>query len=790
MEEIRYNEEKTTRFIQDFDQRLSVLSDPFEKARLTARSLGAQPLKDKRGVRFGFWQPSWQEIPLKNIFLELWIPLEDLNFALPLQRGKFRRLSLPLQRRGALLWSIVEGLPLGTETQSGAFYCLRAEEGGGASREAHDPLASSVPFGAFAPAEVYDMESLLAERKDKDHFTKHLNTRPDPDGSPRIQPPANILQIHPGTATAEKTLAGLTRLFQETAEKLTQGEALTPREENLLSYEAIQLMPIEPVIEYEEEMPFWNEFSGPGDAEEKEIRLKKPDITNWGYDVVISGSAAVNPALLSSGRPGEFLELIETLHTFPTGPIRLILDIVYGHTDNQALGLLDPAFLAGPNMYGQNLDYTNPMVRAILLEMQKRKSSFGVDGLRVDGAQDFKYWDETQRRMVHDDEYLGLMNNLILEAAGRAYRPYMIFEDGRPWPQDDWELSSSYREVNRQHPNVHQWSPLTFAHNTPFLYTFWVTRWWRLRETAGGGSCWITGCANHDTLRRGAQVPTDSRINTRLGQTLPDIIARAYNNPAANLFTYAFLPGVPMEFLQALEEAPWSFIRNTDDRYGVKVVSEEALFLDWRVRNADYRKKENFPRLKAMGFRELTGLKRFTKALDHAVRLTGYDLDAIVKILRSVHPGFDGPEKSVRNLKLFARNWMDDIHDYCNCEAWSGHVSPVITAFNRKLRRFRMDNTWLASDMGKGDFLDYIHPCEGSVVYYGLRRSPDGKKEILLTVNLEGAELSLIPTHLPEPGVHGKGWKTALATPGITVTDPDQPVTLGNSQGVILIREA
>ncbi len=96
--------------------------------------------------------------------------------------------------------------------------------------------------------------------------------------------------------------------------------------------------------------------------------------------------------------------------------------------------------------------------------------------------------------------YLELMNNVVQEVAGKRYRPWMIFEDGRPWPRDDWELASSYREVTRQFENVYQWGPLTFAHNTPFLFTFWVTKWWRIKEITQVGSHWITGCANHDTL--------------------------------------------------------------------------------------------------------------------------------------------------------------------------------------------------------------------------------------------------------------------------------------------------
>ncbi len=54
----------------------------------------------------------------------------------------------------------------------------------------------------------------------------------------------------------------------------------------------------------------------------------------------------------------------------------LILDVVFGHSDNQGLDALNPHFFAGPNMYGQNLDYRNPAVRAILLEMQRRKVEF------------------------------------------------------------------------------------------------------------------------------------------------------------------------------------------------------------------------------------------------------------------------------------------------------------------------------------------------------------------------------------------------------------------------------
>ncbi len=803
---IQYCQEKTENFIHKLQKSRKGAANPFEKARITARHLGAHSLESRTGdspaARFGFWAPSWQDIPLEKIRLDLWIPEGPLDFSKPVQTARFRHEHIPLRRLDDTLWAIVSGLPAGTADQPGTFYQLTAENARRETLHRGDVLAASLPFGAFAPAELYSTGSMLAARRDKEHFQHRLNARPEensPDRIPRIAPPANILQIHIGTATAEKSLQGLTRKFQALAQKLQEGADLTPAEESLTAYEAVQLMPIEPTIEYEEDTPFWNEFSGTGSTE---IRLKKPDMTNWGYDVVISGSPAVNPALLETGRPAELLEFIETLHNFPTGPIRIILDIVYGHADNQALKLLEPDFLAGPNMYGQNLDYTNPMVRALLLEMQHRKGQYGIDGLRVDGAQDFQYWDAHQRRMVHDDDYLALMNSLTQKTAGTVYRPYMIFEDGRPWPRADWELSSSYREVTRQHPNVHQWGPLTFAHNTPFLYTYWVTRWWRLREIADQGAQWISGCANHDTLRRGTQIPLDSRINTRLGATLPGIIARAYNNPASQLLTYGFLPGIPMEFLQALADAPWSFIRNTDDRYGVKVVSEEALFLDWRVTEALFRRPEHFPKLKAMGFRTLPGLKRFLKALDHAVQLTGYDLDGIVKILRSLHPGFEGPEKTVRMLKLFARNWMEDLHDFCNISHYEPDISPELSRFNRQVRRFRLQHPWLRENLTQADTFSYVHPCEGSVLFFGRRTAPDRSEEVLLAVNMEGSPVTLIPAHLPLPDISASGWHPALVTPGTEIlnssrepgktqdwADTDQPITLEDSRGILLSRK-
>ena len=160
-------------------------------------------------------------------------------------------------------------------------------------------------------------------------------------------------------------------------------------------------------------------------------------------------------------------------------------------------------------------------------------------------------------------------------------------------------------------------------------------KWWRIREMAEVGKHWITGCANHDTLRRGTQVPIDARVNTYLGDTLQDIIQNGYDNPAAKLFDYAMMPGIPMDFLNASMRAPWGFIRNTDDKYGVKVVSEEARFSHWLINEASFNNPDFFPRLKAFGFTNLPDLRQFMHTLDHAVQATHYDLPAIVRLLNS-----------------------------------------------------------------------------------------------------------------------------------------------------------
>ena len=88
-----------------------------------------------------------------------------------------------------------------------------------------------------------------------------------------------------------------------------------------------------------------------------------------------------------------------------------------------------------------------------------------------------------------------------------------------------------------------------------------------------------------------------------------------------------------MDFINCTQRAPWGFLRNTDDRYGVKVVSEEAGgFLDWQIIPETYDWPELFPRLKAMGFSKLGELRQFVRGLCDAIEDTHYDLDEVAHL--------------------------------------------------------------------------------------------------------------------------------------------------------------
>lgn len=784
--EIKIHEAESEALVTQAEHLLHNSENAFDTARAIARMLGAQ--RDGDLCKVGFWAPEILErrVPDGDVFLEVLDPMEPLNLEVGRQDVRFHRQYVPVRRTDAYCFAAVEGMRAGTREEIGSFYTLLWRDPEGAWHRVLDPLAASLPFGAFAPAEYYDVEAMQAARRDKAYFERL------PDGDPvKLGPATNILQVHIPTATAGMTLASLTRHFEHIADRVSHGAELEPGDRLFLGYDAIQLMPVEPTTVYEAGPAFWHET----EIEDTyiDVDLRRPDTTNWGYDVLISGMAAINPALLETGRPDELTDFAAVLHNFPGKPKKLIFDVVYGHADNQGLDALNPHFFAGPNMYGQNINYRNPAVRAILLEMQRRKVNYGADGVRVDGAQDFQWWDPDAQVMRHDDDYLQAMSDVVQDVAGRRYRPWFIFEDGRPWPEEDWELSSNYREViNAQRdPDVFQWGPLSFAHNTPFLYTFWLSKWWRIREILEHGENWISGCANHDTLRRGTQVSIKLNINRRLGETLMDILDKAYDNPAAQMLTYCCFPGVPMDFLNACARASWGFIRNQDDRWGVKVVGEEAISFKWQVDEYAYMLPSNFQRLKHMGFDDRASLARFLEFLPALVEVTGYDLEVIAKLLNEVDPPLKGPRPvTVAVLKDIARAWMDDMHDYCNVSHYMEYLGNEQTRFMLEMREFRQARPWMRFNLGPKDHFDYASPVEGTTLFRSLRHGPDGE-QVFTIVHMEGQPVyDLDPTKLDVPGLEGDGWQVALRTPPIKSDYLGGLIVLRDSMGIVFTRPA
>jgi hypothetical protein len=784
-----YNDTATEALVDTQRETLAAHADRFEAARELTTMLGAH-WRDGH-AEFGFWTPQLTDVRADAVELELLTARNDVDLTADEQTVTFDRELLETRREGEFTWAAVEGVRPGTREQLGTLYRLTCEADG--ERETvTDPFADSLPFGAYGPPELYDMDRLDEQRDDREYFQRLDEDGVAPhatedDGLPRFDPATSMLEIHPGTATESGTLAGLRRQFETIGEKQRTGEDLTPAERNFVGYDAVQLMPVAPITQNEDELGYW--LPETESADSLQVTVRRPDMVNWGYDIVVSGFGTVNPAILETRRPDELVDFIATMHTLPE-PIKVVFDIALGHADNGALPLLNDEWFAGPGMYGQELDYTQPVVRAGLLELQCRKMDFGADGIRVDGAQDFTNWDPEAEAEWHDDDYLAEMDRVTQEVAGVEYRPWMIFEDGRPWPRSDWELASTYRTLIDQHPHAYQWGPVTFAHNTPALQTFWATKWWRVREVADMGENWISGVANHDTIRRGTQLEPDPpfsqpQINRYLGDTEPEKLDRAYNNPASTMLFHAFLPGCPMDFTHANMRAPWGFMRDTDAVWNLKVLAEEKNFPEWQIRPEDFASETHFQRLKDWGFDSRADLSEFLALLSDAVDMTDYDTEQLPTLLNAMGTPI-GDELTVKELERLGRDWMRDVADFANLAHWHDQQDDERTAFDLAVREFRHDHDWVVSDLTGDDELDYVYPTDGTVLYYGHRRATDESEELLFVGTMEGVAETVTPTELA--GVDADGWDLALSSPGLDAPAADEPVELADSQAAVFVR--
>lgn len=778
---ISINQDKTDEFSQRIHQktRKGVTS---ANAEFIAKHLGAHV--EESETRFLLWHPKIKEA--EKVFIEFYLPSIDLIFDKPEQHCNvtYYRFETTCVNEFSLV--VTDNLPVGNREKFGAFYQFILQNEDGEETVVLDPMAWSMPYGIHAPAEVYDIDQVLASRKDADYFEDLLASFSTLESN-RVEPTTNLLEIHTGTATMEGSLDSLAKRYKQIAAAIENHEDLSPDEKNLIGFDGVELMPVDPVIEHPEEHAFWNPIQTPEEnGSEITLHLRKPNVMNWGYDVVIFGCAAVNPSILSTGRPHELLDLIETLHTFPTGPIKVILDVVYGHADNQALDLLPKECFAGPNIYGQNLDFKHPLLRSMILEMQRRKMNWGFDGIRVDSAHDFKYYVAEDDEVYYDDEFLKEMSNVEQNVAGIDYKPWMIFEDGRPWPRTDWELACTYRVITEKQKHPFQWSPMIFAYNTPYDYTYWVSKWWRIKEHFDYGEKWISGYANHDTMRRGIQAdPKTVNVNFLLGNSLKMVMINAYNNPSTTLLMNAFLPGVPMDFIQALGNTPWSFFRNTDTEFAIKIAAEEAYFTEWQITDVEYRNSRFFKKLKNLGFRNLEDLRRFAKSLLNFVKITDYNPKNIVELINQTEPSFNPKEWTVDKLNEYAQAWMGDIYEYCNADMQADYMDSKKSDFNFQTRQYRLKNSWLNKNFQSTDFLKFREPVEGAVIYYGYRKNIQTGKEIIFLANMEGQSRQITLTNLDLPITNPEGWEAVLTTPSVRARKIDHPIRLSISQGIL-----
>ena len=726
---IQINPQLTEDVVGQVSDIINSLSHYDAAKKITIEYLGSRKIGEGKAL-FGFWVPGLVNGELRGkaekIKLELFTPTENIDFSAlkknePVEMN-FQHDELQLTAVGDYMVGVVENMAIGTGEQAGSLYWLRYHDEQ-ANFIMRDPLVQSCPFGIYAPAELFDFDGMVAGRKDMEYF-RTWNKTVLPDGSYRAKDVGAHLEIHTETATEEGTIAALTSRYKDIGAKIQANidagkddiyEGLTPADMNFVGFDSIELTPEVPQAEREAVKIESGEFFQFQDTEESQVRvqIKRPDISDWGYDTPIVGSAAINPSILRTLRPNEFLEFIETIHSMPGRPIQLCIDSVLGHCDFQGARLLETfdkvsdnrddlryvnsKYLRGPNMYGRDIDFAEPNVKAMLLELLIRKLNFGFDCVRVDGAQDFIIrMDEETGLRIQDDEFLNEMANVVQNVNGLTRRMDFNLEDGRPWPDDlNWVYNSKYLDhsIERTLPfgdRVKQWSPIIFAHNVHAKYKWFMSKWDRFVEVFRYGENWITGHSNHDNARyfyRMVQMapsrdyrpgkPFEDYYNDQLGKTMTEAAHNALDNNGLTALSLGFLPGNPMFLLNALFHTPWAFIRDIDDTYDVKIVGDEgARFFTWYIDDALYKQPHNFTRLKALGFTEYKQLVSEPKLkkenpgfLDVLLELaTNIRTDALMARYLFDDPDDAGGFQSVAELKArfnsIAHATYDDEKEY------------------------------------------------------------------------------------------------------------------------------
>ncbi len=112
-----------------------------EQAKALASRLGAYYRPDGL-TEFGFWVPRLigDVLHEREIYLEIFTPLEPINWRAREQRVKFKRDCLHLEQQGEFFWGVVAGLQPGNREQPGSFYWLRYSDLNGKLQTIRDLL--------------------------------------------------------------------------------------------------------------------------------------------------------------------------------------------------------------------------------------------------------------------------------------------------------------------------------------------------------------------------------------------------------------------------------------------------------------------------------------------------------------------------------------------------------------------------------------------------------------------------------------------------------------------------
>ena len=183
MAEIRLVEEATKEFLDwvaAFTYSRDYGEDFFGRAKILASRLGAHYRPDGL-TEVAFWVPDvgpggvqywgWSEADhhyriksSKDIYLEVLTPLEPIDFRAPQQVISFRRDRLPLKHHQTYFCGVFSGMRPGKKDEAGCFYWLRYVDAQKRLQTIGDTMAYSLPYGVFAPAELYDVDRLQQQR--------------------------------------------------------------------------------------------------------------------------------------------------------------------------------------------------------------------------------------------------------------------------------------------------------------------------------------------------------------------------------------------------------------------------------------------------------------------------------------------------------------------------------------------------------------------------------------------------------------------------------------------------